>query len=170
MTIAPSRSALDRLETLFTLGAVGRLTDAELLARFVRGRGDVSAEAAFAVLVDRHGPMVLGACRRATGDPHLADDAFQATFLILARKARSIRLDPDDSAAGCMPSACGSPDGPGRRPGGARLRAWRGSTRPTPRRRPTPASGPISATPSTPRSPACRPATAAPSSSATWRA
>ena len=45
MTIAESRAALDSLATLFTAGAVGRLTDAELLARFLRGRGDVASEA-----------------------------------------------------------------------------------------------------------------------------
>jgi RNA polymerase sigma factor (sigma-70 family) len=60
--------------------------DAELLARF-RSRGD---EAAFELLVWRHGPMVLGVCRGVLGDPHAADDAFQATFLALARKADSI--------------------------------------------------------------------------------
>src|SRR5262245_20683582 len=57
--------------------------DAELLARFARDRD----EAAFTLLVARHGPMVLRVCRRALGDAHAAEDAFQATFLVLARKA-----------------------------------------------------------------------------------
>ena len=51
------------------------------------------AEAAFRELVNRHGPMVLGVCRQILRHPHDADDAFQATFLVLVRKARSIRVD-----------------------------------------------------------------------------
>jgi RNA polymerase sigma factor (sigma-70 family) len=71
--------------------AVGRnttsaLTDGEILARFTL-QGD---EDAFAVLVRRHGPLVLGVCRRMLRDWHAADDAFQAVFLLLARKADSL--------------------------------------------------------------------------------
>lgn len=66
--------------------------DASLLARFIRHRD----EDAFAALVARHGPMVLGVCRR-LGDAGAADDAYQATFLVLARKAPSIR--PRDALA-----------------------------------------------------------------------
>ncbi|QDV35924.1 sigma-70 family RNA polymerase sigma factor [Tautonia plasticadhaerens] len=75
---------------LFERGAVGLLSDAELIERFL-DRGSAGAESAFAALVERHGPMVLSACRRALGDPHDAQDAFQATFLTLARRAGSIR-------------------------------------------------------------------------------
>jgi RNA polymerase sigma factor (sigma-70 family) len=62
------------------------LSDRHLLERFISTRD----EAAFAALVQRHGPMVLGVCRRLLHDAHEAEDAFQATFLVLAHKARSI--------------------------------------------------------------------------------
>lgn len=61
--------------------------DAELLHRYLDRRD----EDAFHALVERHGPAVLGECRRRLRDPHAADDAFQATFLVLARHAKSVR-------------------------------------------------------------------------------
>ena len=62
-------------------------SDAILLDRFI----EQWDQAAFRDLVGRHGPMVLGVCRRILRDPHAAEDAFQATFLLLARKAGSVR-------------------------------------------------------------------------------
>ncbi len=81
-------SGRNPIGTLFEAGSLVGLTDRELLERFLAGE---SAEAAFEILVDRHGPMVRSVCRSLLGDPHEADDAFQATFLVLARRASSIR-------------------------------------------------------------------------------
>jgi RNA polymerase sigma factor (sigma-70 family) len=79
-----------QVDRLFNLGAVGTMTDAQLLEWFVSGRGE-PAEAAFEELVNRHGPMVFRICRSVLRDTHDAEDAFQATFLVLAHRARSIR-------------------------------------------------------------------------------
>ncbi|HEX4609392.1 MAG TPA: sigma-70 family RNA polymerase sigma factor, partial [Urbifossiella sp.] len=68
--------------------------DHALVDRFAR----LADQAAFAELVHRHGPMVLGVCQRSARDPHLAEDAFQATFLVLARRAGSLR---NPAALGC---------------------------------------------------------------------
>ncbi len=85
-----------QLTTLFHQGVLGTLTDGELLARFLTGDAR-SAEAAFAILVDRHGPMVMRVCRGALGTTQDAEDASQAVFLVLDRRARSVRRR--DSAA-----------------------------------------------------------------------
>ena len=77
------------LGTLFRLGVAGALSDSQLLERFLSQRDD-SAEEAFAVLVRRHGPMVFGVCRRILGNVDEAEDAYQATFLVLALKAGRI--------------------------------------------------------------------------------
>jgi len=71
---------------LATLQAELALPDAELLERYIRRRD----ETAFEALLHRHGPLVFGVCRRLLYNAHDAEDAFQATFLILARKANSI--------------------------------------------------------------------------------
>ena len=78
------------LDALFDVGVVGDLPDGQLLERFTTGHRE-SAELAFRVLVDRHGPMVSRICRRLLDDPNDAEDAFQATFLVLVRGARTIR-------------------------------------------------------------------------------
>ncbi len=75
------------LERLFTSGSVAGLTEAGLLERFVNDRD----ESAFEAIVARHGPMVLGVCRGRLRDPRDVEDAFQATFLVLARRAGSIK-------------------------------------------------------------------------------
>ena len=74
------------LESLYEHGTYGGLADAQLLEQFAAHRD----EGAFEVLVCRHGPMIFGVCRRILGNSHDAEDAFQATFLVLARKAASI--------------------------------------------------------------------------------
>lgn len=87
-----SGSALRSMRALFGAGAVGGLTDGQLLERFAaRDDGGEGPDLAFAGLVERHGPMVLRVCRALLGDEHEAEDAFQATFLILTLRAGSIR-------------------------------------------------------------------------------
>ncbi len=79
--------------TLHEAGSVAGLSDGMLLERFA-GRRDDAAEVAFAALVARHGPMVRRVCRGLLDASHDAEDAFQATFLVLARKAGVIQ-SPD---------------------------------------------------------------------------
>jgi RNA polymerase sigma factor (sigma-70 family) len=83
----PLQGVLDHLRRAGFREGAGDLTNAELLDRFVRGHD----EAAFELLVWRHAALVLGTCRRLLRDPHEAEDAFQATFLVFIRKAGSIR-------------------------------------------------------------------------------
>jgi RNA polymerase sigma factor (sigma-70 family) len=93
MTSMALGSVARQLGSLFEDGSAAGLSDRQLLERFT-ARGGPADEAAFAVMVARHGPMVLGVCRQLLGDHHHAEDAFQAVFLVLARQARSIR-DPE---------------------------------------------------------------------------
>jgi RNA polymerase sigma factor (sigma-70 family) len=89
-----SGSGVDNAEwpirRIFGDGTVSGMDEGELLRRFASRRDPVALEA----LVVRHGPMVLGVCRRVLGNRHASEDAFQATFLVLAKKAGTIR-DPD---------------------------------------------------------------------------
>jgi RNA polymerase sigma factor (sigma-70 family) len=86
MVASQKRSAVKDFQTLFSAGAIGDVSDAQLLDRFVSQREEVIFEA----IIQRHGPMVWGVCRRVLRDHHDAEDAFQATFLVLARKASSV--------------------------------------------------------------------------------
>ncbi len=85
-----SRALNDQFQALFGAGTCAGLSDGELIERF-RGNRDEGGERAFEALVSRHGPMVLGVCRNILTDPTELEDAFQATFLVLARRADAIR-------------------------------------------------------------------------------
>ncbi len=87
MTIGQPRSVIHHLRRAALLQDGGGMTDGLLLEVFLSRRD----EAAFEALVQRYGPMVLGVCRRLLRHTHDAEDAFQATFLLLARKAASIK-------------------------------------------------------------------------------
>src|SRR5215469_12412235 len=86
MTANHLRKALQHLRRVLHAPAQGGVTDGQLLARFVRSRD----EAAFNELVRRHGPMVLGVCRRILRHTQDAEDAFQAAFFVLARRASTV--------------------------------------------------------------------------------
>ena len=88
MAAAQADTLLHHLRELVHTNGTNRLSDPELLQRFTE-RQD---EEAFTALVRRHGALVLGVCRRVLGNEHDAEDAFQATFLALARKAPAISL------------------------------------------------------------------------------
>jgi RNA polymerase sigma factor (sigma-70 family) len=93
MPAAPLVPILRQLRRV-AAGPVAGRPDADLLRQFVRARD----EAAFAELVRRHGPLVWGVCARLLADRHAAEDAFQATFLVLARRAASVGRP---AAVGC---------------------------------------------------------------------
>jgi RNA polymerase sigma factor (sigma-70 family) len=80
-------SILQFIRKLTGSAPAGTASDGQLLERFARDKD----EDAFAALLARHGPMVLGICQRVLRDTHEAEDAFQATFLVLARKAGGVR-------------------------------------------------------------------------------
>lgn len=87
MPSAPLGTLMRQIRRLIGSEPLGDATDAQLLEQF-RAQQD---EAAFTALVQRYGPLVLGVCRRVLHDSHEAEDAFQATFFVLARRAPAIR-------------------------------------------------------------------------------
>ena len=87
MTTAEKSPVVRYMRRLAATLIPAELSDGQLLERFAN-QGD---ETAFAALVWRHGPLVLGVCRRVLGDWHDAEDAFQATFVALSRQATSLR-------------------------------------------------------------------------------
>ena len=87
MAIETLGAALRQLNRLFADGVVTGLSDAQLLERFL-SHGDAGA---FEALLGRHGPMVLSVCRGILRDLHDAEDAFQATFLVLVKTGGKIR-------------------------------------------------------------------------------
>jgi RNA polymerase sigma factor (sigma-70 family) len=87
MTAAHLNQFIRRLRGLLATQETTKLTDTDLWERYVGERD----EAAFETLLRRHGPMVLGVCRRILRQEQDAEDAFQATFLVLIRKAATLR-------------------------------------------------------------------------------
>ena len=85
------------IERIFNGGSLTGLSEGQLLRRFAAGD-----EGAFEVLVTRHGPMVLGVCRRLLRDHRDVEDAFQATFLVLLRKAAGSGATASGLGPGCM--------------------------------------------------------------------
>jgi RNA polymerase sigma factor (sigma-70 family) len=89
-------AAVNDFRRLWHAGTVSGMSDAQLLAQFAANRD----EAAFDSLMARHGPLVWSVCKSILTDPHDVEDAFQASFLILVRKAQSLRVD--DSLCGWL--------------------------------------------------------------------
>src|SRR5262245_39056092 len=87
MASIPLRTVLQQVRGSLGAGGAGALSDAHLLERWALYREEV----AFELLLRRHGPMVFALCRRLLSRAQDAEDAFQATFLVLVRRAGSIR-------------------------------------------------------------------------------
>ncbi|MGE3803995.1 MAG: RNA polymerase sigma factor [Gemmataceae bacterium] len=91
---SPLGSVLRYVERLVGLPQAGDFSDGQLLDRYVSGRD----ESALATLMQRHGPLVWSVCQRLLPDSHDAEDAFQATFIVLTRKAASLERRPSLAA------------------------------------------------------------------------
>jgi RNA polymerase sigma factor (sigma-70 family) len=89
------QTVLGQVDRLYAEGTCTGYDDEHLLARFTAARDE--SNCTFAAILERHGPMVLEVCRRVLGDHHAAEDAFQATFLVLARRAGSLSVRPGGS-------------------------------------------------------------------------
>src|SRR5262249_47164678 len=87
MATSQTSEVIQHIRRTVLLGDAARLNDGQLLEDYVSRRD----EGAFVTLMRRHGPMVWGVCRRVLHSHHDAEDAFQATFLVLVRKAASIQ-------------------------------------------------------------------------------
>ncbi len=102
-------AVLRQLQTLFNVGTIGELTDGQLLERFATDPDEV-AELAFSALVERYGALVWRVCLAILRDEHDAEDAFQATFLVLVRRARSLwvrdSLGPWLHQVACRTASC----------------------------------------------------------------
>src|SRR5437870_276483 len=96
MAIGQTSPVLRQLRRMVTSANHGALTDRDLLRRFAQHQD----QAAFRALLQRHGPMVYDVCRRTVHDAHEAEDVFQATFLVLMKKASALRWR--DSVAGWL--------------------------------------------------------------------
>jgi RNA polymerase sigma factor (sigma-70 family) len=107
--IQREHSLLQHIQTIFESGTIGELSDRQLLERFTSSDRE-TAELCFSALIKRHGPMVFRTSQAILRDPHDAEDAFQATFLVLARKARSLwirdSLGPWLFQVACRVAAC----------------------------------------------------------------
>jgi hypothetical protein len=84
MATATLGGFLERLRKAMAAGTLSALSDRELVERFLASH----EEASFRAILQRHGPMVLRVCRRVLSDEQDMEDAFQATFFVLARDAR----------------------------------------------------------------------------------
>jgi len=110
VTVTRRHGAVNRqLRALYNIGTIGDLTDGQLLERFATDADEV-AELAFSALVERHEAMVWRVCLAIVRDEHHAEDAFQATFLVLVRKARSLwvrdSLGPWLHQVACRTASC----------------------------------------------------------------